>query len=454
MKKLTAILSFLFIAFAGYCSTPVTGGIYSNTTWTLAGSPYIVSDTIVIFSPYILTIEPGVVVQFDTNGLIEVRGRMIANGTPSDSIIFTSSSGTPMAGDYLGLSVASDSSSFTYCRFSYSTTGLDVGALNNPLSHCMFNYNIKGVLENSSLLVDTCTFIYNTIGINCYDKSAVEGSTFSYNGKAIQCGANTKVNNCTIIHNNKGVSLSSMCSMRYCVLSYNNYGVYSGGPSDTIMYNTIDYNTICGIDGLLGDSVFYNEIMYNGTGIKGGSENIVYYNNISKNDTGVVINGWYLCNSICDNVDYNAVAVGPGNISIPDNYWCLPDSAQIQATIYDGHQDINLGLVFFTPFYTTPCANVPSAINEVKTTTEEIEVYPNPNNGQFTIELNTTVERPLIEIYNVLGEKVLTEILPPSTRGQDDNLIGLTQQANGVYFYRVLNANGSLLGSGKLVVQR
>ena len=56
-----------------------------------------------------------------------------------------------------------------------------------------------------------------------------------------------------------------------------------------------------------------------------------------------------------------------------------------------------------------------------------------------------------VEIYNVLGEKVLTEILRTV---HDDKVISISKQPNGVYFYRVLNENGNLLGQGKIVIQK
>lgn len=62
------------------------------------------------------------------------------------------------------------------------------------------------------------------------------------------------------------------------------------------------------------------------------------------------------CNIFCNNFTYNIQYGTNGNTHISNNYWCLPDSAAIQATIYDGYQDANLGLVFFTPFDTAPCS--------------------------------------------------------------------------------------------------
>jgi PKD repeat protein len=84
-----------------------------------------------------------------------------------------------------------------------------------------------------------------------------------------------------------------------------------------------------------------------------------------------------------------------------------------------------------------------------------IKIYPNPSNGVFTLQANSyqpiAIANSHVEIYNILGEKVLTETLR-STQG--NNVINLSDQPNGVYLYRAVAENGSLLGQGKLVVQK
>jgi len=62
MKKISFILVALFLLFEGSANaqTLVSGGIYQNTTWTLANSPYQVNGSVVVFPGATLTVEPGV----------------------------------------------------------------------------------------------------------------------------------------------------------------------------------------------------------------------------------------------------------------------------------------------------------------------------------------------------------------------------------------------------------
>ncbi len=80
----------------------------------------------------------------------------------------------------------------------------------------------------------------------------------------------------------------------------------------------------------------------------------------------------------------------------------------------------------------------------------DIKVYPNPNNGVFTIESSVVSGQCSVEIYNVLGQQVLKEVLPHT---QGNNTVRLTQP-NGVYLYRIITEAGSLLKQGKVVIDK
>ena len=78
----------LIILFAGMllsmgmfkAQTNVSGGIYQNTTWTLANSPYQVNGSVVVFPGNTLTVEPGVTILINNtnaqNIYIETRAHV------------------------------------------------------------------------------------------------------------------------------------------------------------------------------------------------------------------------------------------------------------------------------------------------------------------------------------------------------------------------------------------
>ncbi|HRU24676.1 MAG TPA: hypothetical protein P5569_12080, partial [Candidatus Latescibacteria bacterium] len=87
---LFAALVFLFAPLrpaTGVSGTAVSGEIHT-TTWTKAGSPYRVTNTIRVPQGQLLTIEPGVDVLFDDDVPFVVEGRIHAVGMQTDSIRF------------------------------------------------------------------------------------------------------------------------------------------------------------------------------------------------------------------------------------------------------------------------------------------------------------------------------------------------------------------------------
>ena len=84
-------LSFVLTLFFSQAhATDVTGPIIMNDTWLLADSPYVVTGNVSVESGVTLTIEAGVIVQFNQSMTLTINGTLIARGVPGSEIIFTS----------------------------------------------------------------------------------------------------------------------------------------------------------------------------------------------------------------------------------------------------------------------------------------------------------------------------------------------------------------------------
>jgi uncharacterized repeat protein (TIGR03803 family) len=90
-----------------------------------------------------------------------------------------------------------------------------------------------------------------------------------------------------------------------------------------------------------------------------------------------------------------------------------------------------------------------TSINELTVSQGAINVYPNPASTSFTVSLPQAVPARL-EMYNELGERVITNYELKITA----STINVSNLPEGVYFYRVVKEDGSLIGEGKEVIIR
>ena len=146
-------------------STNISTNINFDATME-AGKTYYVDGTIYI-DGVTLTIEPGVTIKFDKNsslvfGFHQENSRLIANGTSSNPIIFTSNEYHPAEGDWNHIkftSGTSNSSSMKYCKIMYAGglsgedhAAIDINGCSITIENCTIDYsNNRGIdLDNSS----------------------------------------------------------------------------------------------------------------------------------------------------------------------------------------------------------------------------------------------------------------------------------------------------------------
>ncbi len=311
-------------------ATDVSGGLYENTTWSAANSPYHVVGNVVLFPGYTLTVEPDVTVVFDAGTSLAIRGTLAATGTADDRIVFTSFAAPSL---WAGIALATNQGGhgrFAYCDFSYASTAVSV--------ECCWGHSQPAEFDH-------CTFSNNTTALGGYAGSVehVTNSTFDNNTYGAK-QADKNFADCVFTNNEYGLYSTERISASSCTFSNNTTGAYGGR-------GMLDRCTFTG----------------NGTGIKGFFEGFTVMSScVSNNGTGIVLSSYgnavgnvELCD-IFENSVYNVnIGTVSTNVDMTNNWWGTTNPAQIDASIYDGYDDPNRGLVLYTPFSSEPyvCGN-------------------------------------------------------------------------------------------------
>jgi putative cofactor-binding repeat protein len=348
----------LFIGFnASNAQTNVSGLISANTTWSLAGNPYIVVGNTMVDEGVTLIIDAGVTIRFDELMALQINGELKARGNSSSKITFTSNSSNPTAGDW-GFVMFSDASSDAV----YDVDGnYNSGSI---LEYSVVEFGGGGINTTGAVMVDNAHPFIHECTIQHNDASGINGINLTGTLKITQ----------NIISNNAAGTGGGICiSGGYVIISdnyisdnsatgmgnyggggiftiwntseiYNNYiinnaaqgygagggggGIYVREGNSTISGNIIRNNKL--IETFMSDGggvliylsyaiISNNAITHNkggwGAGIYGGNE--IFNNSISENTayrSGGIhsVNNIYN-NSIINNTAENAAAVDPGN---------------------------------------------------------------------------------------------------------------------------------------------
>jgi len=177
MKTLLCVLAVLVLAAPASAETYVTENISTNTTWDLAGSPYIIQgNDIQVISASTLTIDPGVTVKFDADTQLSTFTgcSIVAEGSYGNEILFTSNSGSPAVDDWNTVRLwQSPASSFSYCVFEYGEWNLYPEESDPTVSDCTSRNSYYGITcVNASPQVESCDISHNWRGIGIFHTAA------------------------------------------------------------------------------------------------------------------------------------------------------------------------------------------------------------------------------------------------------------------------------------------
>lgn len=439
MKKICFLIAFLSAVIAEG-QTNVSGGIYQNTTWLRSNSPYVMTGPVVVFPGATLTIEPGVkiLVRETGNGTstgtnyLEIRGTLQMVGTSNTPIQIEGetqksrrdgwyglkimrSQGAVLRADYFHLAnayfgffvdngVLPDSSVFHQCV--WKNNGYAYTAFNKSIfDSCVFQNNMVGLSGNLVpsatpwISVNNSSFISNSVAVNPYGSHAVvQNSSFSNNDMAI----------------------SGIGSVEVYQDSFTNNQIAVRGVQGKVE-NSVFFNNNHGIVDASGVHIKNIALQGSNLAFDLGENCILEWSLVTNNDTAVQISNTLTFgstypiikqNKICYNSQYHVVNGSNLNLNLARNCFCEPDSAAIDAKLYDGYDDITRGLFNFSVFDTS-CTTVLDVVEKVYIAGTQLaaqdlpwkaSIFPNPGNDQFSVRSNLPVTR--IIVRNLQGQTV------------------------------------------------
>lgn len=443
MNKFTTLFITISLSLTLHSQTSVNGN--QSGTWPLSNSPYEVMGELTVPTGQTLYIEAGVIINFKGHYKFNIDGKILATGTKTDPIMFTTDDQTTGWGG-VRLNETPDISSFTYCTFQYGKTSgsypdMHGGAIlllnaNAEFYNCVFSNNDATADDNG---IGGAVYAFNT-GTATETLTKFIDCQFINNHAYGEGGAmrltndgHTEITRCQFINNNCGygggaIHIYTALDTEFTdCLFYQNSSNNSGGgaiktlnPSVTLDFIncTFAYNSALGageggaLDLAYAEINMVNSILYENTQIYGDEINIG-------------MNAFAEINY--SNLEMPADATGANNINV--NPLFIDTSAgdfhlQNTSPCIDAGTDVGLPYTGTAP--DMGCFEYGSSAS-VKDYKNKLTLFPNPTSN--LVYYNTIENVKQIRVLNATGKIYKTLNVDSYT-----NSIDLTNLPKGVYY--------------------
>jgi len=275
MKKLFPILLFCIFTVLYSNATDVSGLISTNTTWTKANSPYVVTGNILVAEGVMLTIEPGTEIRFDASKVLQINGSLVARGSSNDSIRFTSNTvqepgawGNIYFTDYSTDAVLDNNGGYmSGCALEYCIIEYGGKIEENDYTNMVQAFDALPFIQNCSIKHSRNAGL-SIEGNNLHNSNfSLDNNTFAdckYGIYTLSMLANFSIDHCTFLSNETAIyNVSFNLLIDNCIFSYNQKILFVNSyfiiKNSEFSYNSTDEWLI---DTFIGEFEFCNNLVH------------------------------------------------------------------------------------------------------------------------------------------------------------------------------------------------
>lgn len=416
IKLLYLIIFFTTNSFFLFSQTNVSGGLFNDTTWSISGSPYIVTADVALFPGNTLTIEQGVTIKFNSGTKLILRGTLISSAATGNEIIFTSNLSNPTKGSWTGIEVENNQGgkiiasnikgeyADNFIRIMNSSTGEVLNINNSEIKNCNRAFYGYDGHSNHTVILDNLNVNNNNYGYIYAQNVTLTNSVFSDGEKGIHCWENIP-----------NMSISDSEFYNFSIWPFNMEGEID---------NCHIHDNAVGIRMKPNLIVKNSTIEFNVIGIEANYPNQISGANIFDN-------------KICDNSQHNFKHLYSYPITISNNCWCSNVESKISQSIFDAYDDVSLGIVTFTPFKNNCSSTLNTETFNIK---NDLSFYPNPARDKITLSENVQGNYKIYSINGVLVKK-----------GIVTKKMNISELSKGLYLIKVTNLDQTEFSIKKLI---